>query len=205
MWQKKTDIEALKHELKAVKSENEELKKEIKHLNARIDVIDKRTRTNNIIVNGLIPTNNLSAQNEFVKNCKDILGVEINICSSRLLRNKKSVLFILNSYSEVQKIMNVRNKFKDRSIFVQKDYTIKEQHVRFKLRKFCKDISNVNKNIKVRLGEFCVYVDNKKFSYNNESFIAYSYNDKTFIDKLLNDCKLNYEIIVNNFNNVTNK
>ena len=192
---RKSDLAGMKKELEEVKEENLLLKKEIKQLNSRIELIDRKTRTTNVVVNGLNSTNALSAKDEFQQLCTDVLKVNLQVGNTSML-SKKSFMFNVDSSVSVQKILAAKNKLRGRNEFIQKDYTQQEQHVRYNLRQIAKAIRTKNRSINIKHGEFNIYVDNKKYGWFNNNIIAYSDKDSDFLKNLLIDSNCNYKIIV---------
>ena len=193
---KKQDFEVIKIELDDVKAENLKLRKEIKQLTSKIELIDRKTRSSNVVVNGLKSTNIQSANTEFSKLCNEVLDMNVNVTNTTII-GKNAVLFGLESHAAVQNVLATKQKLRGRSVFIQRDYTSHEQHTRYNLRHLSKTIKSKNSSINIKLGEFCIYISNKKFTWKNDNIIAFSYEDAEFLKDLLRKCKYNYNIVIN--------
>ena len=200
---KKEDLNALKLELEAVKLDNNKLKsdnikliKEIKQLNSKMEMIDKKTRSANIVVNGIQQTTPQLAKNEFAKLCSEVLEVDLSINNTSII-GKNTIMFKLESSSAVQKVLDAKRKLKGRTIFIQRDYTAQEQHARYNQRQIVKKIKSKNRSLNVKLGEFNIFINDKKFSCKNDKVIAYSLEDSNFLKNLFEKCDCNIKIIVN--------
>lgn len=199
---KKDDLNVIKKELDEVKAENLELKKEIKKLNSRIELIDRKTRVTNVVVNGLKSSSTQSAKEEFSQLCTNVLQVDLNIGSTSML-SKKSFMFNLDSNAAVCKVLAAKGKLKGRREYIQRDYTTQEQHTRYQLRQINKKIRNKNSSINVKLGEFNITIDNKKFTWSNNNVIAFSNEDMNYLENLFKQLDCNYTIIVNEKKNTS--
>ena len=86
----------------------------------------------------------------------------------------------------------------NRPIFIQRDYTPSEQTIRYNLRTLNKKIRDKNRNIKTKIGEFCLYINDKKLAWSNENFIAFSKDDLKYFMELFQKLDLNINIIKSN-------
>ena len=102
-----------------------------------------------------------------------------------------------------QNVLIARKKLKGRSIYIQKDFTAQEQHIRFKLRQISKIIRDKNSSIKVRLGDLTIFIDDRKFTWNNNKIIAFSGSNVEFLKNIFSQCNINNEIELNLKSNVT--
>lgn len=193
---RKEDINALKTELNAVKAENEKLRLELSQLSARMERIDKKTRQSSVVVNGLKCVTPVEAKSEFKKLCSEVLSVNVNVSNCSKL-GKKSFVFNMESTMMVQDLLTTRSKLKGTSIYIQKDYTAQEQHIRYNLRQISKNIRDKNRSLKVRLGDLTIFVNDKKFNWFNNKVIANSQFDADFLKDIFIKCNISYEIIVN--------
>lgn len=193
---KKEDLQTIKSDIEELKEENRQLKNEIKKLTSRIEFIDRRTRSSNVVASGLKCNNIQSAKMEFIKICTNVLEVKINVISTRMIVKDNTFLFNLESCSDVQKVLAAKGKLKDQAIFIQKDYTEEEQQVRYNLRQISKNVNEKKKGVKVRLGEFWIFIENKKYSWSKGKIIAYTNDDAAFLNTLLTECGCTFEICV---------
>lgn len=193
---KKEDLVVIREELEAVKAENNNLKREVKQLTSKMEMIDRKTRSANIVVNGLKNSDALAAKNEFAKLCTDVLEVDLSINNTSVM-GKNTVMFSLESTAAVQRILGAKRKLKGRTIYIQRDYTTQEQHSRYILRQIVKKLKSKNKTLDVKLGEFSIFLNNKKFVVKNDRVIAFSEEDLNFLKKTFEKCECNYEIVLN--------
>lgn len=204
---KKEDLVAIKAEMQELKQENMKLKDDIKKLTTRMEFIDRRSRTSNIIVSGLLCTNSQVAKNKFRDICIKELNVEVRIISARILALGKSFVFSLESSAQAVNILAAKGKLRGQEIYIQKDYTDDEQSTRYKLRQLSKTISKTKKDVKVRLGEFCIFINDKKFTWYNGKVMASSVNDSEYLRKLLGECGCTLDVcFIDNYknNNISN-
>ena len=80
---------------------------------------------------------------------------------------------------------------------MQKDYTKDEQNVRYNLRQFNKALKNSAANVKVRLGEFCIFIDDQKYMWANGELLASNSKELSFLQNLVAANKLKYTVKLN--------
>lgn len=197
---KKEDISLIKSELDDLRQDNYKLRNEVKLLSSRIEQIDHRSRSTNIVVNGLVSTTTSTVKSEFIELCNNHLGVDIKVATVRALstkNTKNTYLFSLESQLQAVNVLAVKNKLKGRNIFIAKDYTKEEQNIRYNLRKVIANIAKHNANVKRRLGEFCIYIDDIKYFWSSGKLVANSIADAEFLKGLLSKGKYNVEVFVN--------
>lgn len=200
---KKDDLAPLVAEILELKEENKKLRNDITKLTTRLEQIDRKTRSANIIVNGLKSKNINEVKTDFSLLCSNTLGVDVNVVTARMLSTECSFLITLDTNLQAVSALSARSKLKDKAIFIQKDYTTEEQNVRYNLRKINRNISKHKNNLKIRMGEFCIYINNKKFSWSLDSAVAYSKDDAEYLRILLSDCNYPVDIIVRDGNLLT--
>lgn len=194
---KKEDVLSIKKEIDELREENAVLRNEVKMLSSRIEQIDRRSRSTNIVVNGLVSANAAAAKLDFMDICTNKLYVNANVVTARSLPSKGTFMFTLETYLQATNVLAAKDKLKGGTIFIQKDYTKDEQNTRFNLRQLNKKILNLNMNIKVRLGEFCTFINNKKYTWMLGKFIAYSTDDANYLKNLLIQANFNVDVGVN--------
>lgn len=145
-----------------MKNENTKLKEDVKKLTTRIVVIDRKSRATNVIVNGLNCTAAPSAKAKFMDICKNIQKVEVNVISTRIISLGKSCLFNLETISQANNVLAARGRLKGQEIYIHKDYTEGDQCNRHNLSQIIIFISKSKKDVKVRLGECVVFINDKK-------------------------------------------
>ena len=69
----------------------------------------------------------------------------------------------MDSPAAIQSVLAAKGNLKGQSIFIQKDYTAHDQHIRYNLRKLSKKIMEDSSSTKTKLGAFCIYIDDKKY------------------------------------------
>lgn len=191
---RKSDLVAIQSDVKELKEENLRLNNEVKKLTSRLEYIDRRSRASNVVVAGLNCKNVQTAREKFTKLCCEVLKVNIDVVSTRMISSGKSFLFSLGSSSQAYNVVAAKANLKGHEVFIQKDYTEEEQNVRYNLRKLSKNITKANESVKVRLGEFCIYINNNKYTLSSGKVYADSANDAKYLKKLLLEC--NYVIDV---------
>ena len=192
---KKEDIDAILAELAEVKQENAKLNEKVCQLEHRLEAIDRRSRFSNVVVNGLNCNDTETAKSEFQKLCKDVLKVNLNVTKPKII-GRNAVLFCLESSGAVQNLLSNKYKLKGQNVFIQKDFTPQEQKVRYNLRQLSKKIKSKDKTIKVRLGDLCIFVNDKKFTWSNQNIVAFSKQDLETLNKLFKKFKFNDNIII---------
>ncbi|GBP12700.1 hypothetical protein EVAR_70832_1 [Eumeta japonica] len=191
---RKTDLNELRTEIDVLKKENLTLKNDVKKLTSRLDYIDRSMRLSNVVVTGLSSRNNNVAKTEFENLCADVLKVSNKIMSTRLLAGGKTFCFTLESRQQASDVLAAKNKLKGRRVYINKDYTNEEQNKRYKLRKLRRSIAACNRSVKVRLGEFCIFVENKKYTCDGNEIIANSNQDAVFLRSLTAEHENPFEI-----------
>lgn len=127
---RKEDLVSIKTEIEELREENTKLRQDVNKLSSRLEFIDRRTRSANIVVNGLNSEKMHDVKTEFVNLCTNVLNVDVYVVNTRKLPAKKSFLFALGSCMQASNVLNAKGNVKNKEIFIQKDYTKYEQHVR---------------------------------------------------------------------------
>lgn len=193
---RKSDLVELKSDIEELKEENKKLKNDVKKLTHRLETIDRRSRSSNVMVAGLSSNNIHTAKTEFLKLCSDMLKININIMSTRMIAGGRSFCFTLETSMQAYNVISAKRKLDGQNIFIQKDYTEEEQNVRYNLRQISKNIAKHDKSIKVRLGEFCIFINNNKYTWSNGKILTNSDNNAEYLSKLLADCNYPIEVCV---------
>lgn len=195
---KKEDVLLIKTEIDDLREENVQLRKEVKMLTSRIEQIDRRSRASNIVVSGMLCNNISAAKFDFINLCNNSLGVNAKVVNARSLPSINTFLFTLETNLQAVNVLEAKNKIRGTKIFIQKDYTKEEQNMRYNLRHINKSISKYNMNIKVRLGEFCTYINDKKYTWEDGKLVALSNTDAETLRNLLVKANLSTAVIVKN-------
>ena len=193
---RKDDLDGIIKDLVELKNENIGLKKEIHKLTSRIEAIDRRTRSSNIVVNGLECNNLTEAKDKFIKLGSGVLGINVAVNNAVMLK-RNCFMFNLESVAMVQKVLSSSGLLKGRPIYIQKDYTSREQHVRYNLRQVSKSIKNKNKSLKIKQGDQCIFINDVRLTWLNDKLIARSVADGNFIENIIKECNLSYNVDVN--------
>lgn len=195
---RKSDLLEVNTQIEELREENRQLKDDIKKLSSRLELIDRKSRAASIVVGGLNSNNIHTAKAEFIDICLKLLEVHVNVLSVRILSKKMNFLFNLESTVQVNNIMAAKGKLQGVPVYIQKDYTEEEQSTRYNLRMISKSISKKDATIKVRLGEFCIFVENKKYTWSKGNVVAYCSNDADFLLNILEKCGHLVEVVVRN-------
>lgn len=194
---KKDDLRRFDERMDRLEAENLRLKEEVLVLNSRLEQIDRKSRTGNIVVNGLKSKNSNDAKAEFAKLASEVLKVTVDVTNAVML-NKTSFMFTLDTISSAQKVLAASGLLKGRTIYLQKDFTKSEQNIRYKLRQITKSIKEKNKTVKIRHGDFCIFLNDMRFTLYNDKISAKNDSDATFLKEILKECNISYEVIVYN-------
>lgn len=201
---RKDDLSPILLEIEGLKQENIKLKDDIRKLTTRVEVMDRKSRSSNVVVSGLSCSTITDARSKFADISKNLLNSAIPVSSTRMLSSGK-FMFCLESSTTVQSILAAKSKLKGKKIFIQKDYTEDDQKKRYNLRRISKSISAKKPNIKVRLGEFCVYIDDKKYTWSSGKLNAFSEADSDFLRKILSECECSVEVVCKISNNISSE
>lgn len=193
---RKDDLQPLSMEIQHLRSENTHLKEELQAMKNRLEFIDKSSRRANIVVSGLSNTNAQLAVAEFNDLCSNVLNTPAIVKESRPVHGGKSFVFSLDSALQVNNIIAAKRHLKGTTIFVQKDYTADERNKRFQLRQLGKNITKLGDKIKVRFGEFCIYVNDIQFTWNKGKVEAAKIQDVEFLRGIVTKAKFTCDIIV---------
>ena len=107
-----------------------------------------------------------------------------------------SFAFRLESATQAKYVLSAKKKLKGTSIFVNKDYTAAEQKTRYQLRTVQKVLRQTPNNLKIRLGDLCIYINDKKFVWSEDGLISFKKHDVDFLNDVLNRCGANYKAIL---------
>lgn len=102
------DLAEINSQIKELREENKQLKADIKILATRLEQIDRKSRCSSIVVGGLKSKDNQTAKSEFLKVCSEVLQVEVNVVSTRVLTKSNSFLFNLETSLQVNNIMTAK-------------------------------------------------------------------------------------------------
>lgn len=147
------DNENLKNECKSIKEENLKIKNELQEMENRIEMIEKVSKENNIIVTGLeIDQYDTEALTEKMGDVfKDHLQVEVNIKKAFKL-GKKTCLIELNNSEDKKAVMQNKYKLKENkneSIFINDDLTKREMNINKEIRSLAKKEKDSGKKVKI--------------------------------------------------------
>lgn len=201
---KKDDLTNITTEIEKLKQENTKLKEDINKLNSRLENIDRKTRMANIVVSGLDCSTTMAARNKFYKICQNDLNVDVTITHTRMLSLGKSFIFTMETFNQCQKVLAAKAKLTGQNIFIHKDYTDSEQNVRYNLRQLSKTVTKVRKDAKVRLGEFCIFINDKHYGWTNGKILAHSEIDAKFLGDILDETESTFELTTRNKMNYSN-
>lgn len=191
---KKDDLQSLQLEIAGLKKENIELKNVVSQLSSRLEYIDRKARATNIVVSGLRSINAAAAKNDFLSLCETELRVNVNIVLVRPLQSKKSYLFTLESSLQTINVLAAKKNLMSDQVYIQKDYTKEELNIRYNLRKINKTIAHTRTNLKTRLGDTCIYIENRRYSWSMGKVVAYSRKDADYLISLFAEAKLEYDV-----------
>lgn len=96
---RKSDLVPIKADIEEFKEENQKLKNHIKKLSSRLEFIDRKSRSSNVVLSGLGSTNINAAKADFLKLSSEVLELNNNIISTRMIAGGKSFYFTLETNS----------------------------------------------------------------------------------------------------------
>lgn len=188
---KKDDIASIATEIQQLRNDNTRLQNELQIMKSRLEQVDKASRRNNIVISGLGSKSVPQALGDFKKICNTTLKTDVNVVEARKIAAGKSFLFTLNSATEVNAVLSARRFLVGSKIYIDKDYTADVRNKRYFLRQIGTNVKKVNKHIKVRYGDYRIFIDDKPFSFTGEKIIAVNNSDAEFLKNLMS--KANYE------------
>lgn len=167
----------INQQMKQMRKENEGLKKEIKEMKQKmektektVELCQKATKRNNLIVKGL-PIN--MSNNEMIKEkvqnfIKQELGIEAKICRASKINDKVGVIE-MEMFEDKMKILRAKSKLKNKKgeqIYIESDLTQKEIEMQKKLREMT---AMERKNGKeVKMGYNFLIIDGTKYKWNDD-------------------------------------
>lgn len=187
---KKDDLAAITTDIHQLRDENIRLQNELKIMKNRLEQVDKAGRRNNIVVSGLGSRFVPQALDEFKKLCELTLKVNVNVVEVRRIGSGRSFLLTLNSILEVNSILSSRRLLVGSNIYIDKDYTFDDRNKRFLLRQLGKQVKNADKFIKIRYGDYRIFINDKPYSYDGDKITAVCKSDADFLKTILS--KVNF-------------
>lgn len=184
---KKEDLIEMRNEIRELQQENIQLKEEMKKLTSRLEIIDRRSRSSNVVVSGLTCTSSLLAKKEFTKICTEIMNVDVDVVTTRMVGSGRLFIFTLGSCIQTQKVLSAKRNLNGKNIFIQRDYTESEQSIRYNMRKLKNEVLNKRINVNVRLAEFSIYINEKRFNWSQGKIIAASECDAAFLKEIIGE------------------
>ena len=186
---KKGDLAVMQEEINLLREENECLKREVQQMASRLEYVDQRSRSANIVIDGMNSKTVPEAKSEFADICSQILKTPADVVELRKFPNSKSFTVTLGSTSQAMNILAAKGKLKGTTLYVKKDYTKSEQNTKYNLRQLRKALTNADKNIKTRLGEFCIFINDYKYYWSNGKIVAMSNKEAALLSILLKTSK----------------
>lgn len=182
---KKEDLSPITADIQLLREENIRLQKELEMMKNRLEQVDKTGRRNNIVVSGLASKFVPQALEEFKKLCELKLKVSVNVVEVRRIASGKSFLLTLNSIMEVNAILSSRRLLIGSNIFIDRDYTFDERNKRYLLRQLGKTVKNADKNMKIRYGDYSIFINDKPYTYDGDKIIAANKSDAEMLKNVL--------------------
>lgn len=152
----------------------------LKELSGKLELHERLRRKNNIVVKGLsIPLIGMrKGVTNFMRNNLNYHGLVIDIRSVGKIVNNNASMVVVTLESWESKQFIIRNKKKmllnQQTVYIQPDYTPKEQEIMFQLRNFARTLKPDRLNI--RYSHLKVKVKGQWYQWNEESRSAVSYN-----------------------------
>jgi len=193
---RKSDIEVLQVEVDRLRSENETLKQEVLSLSSRLEFVDQRSRRTNVMVGGIKSSSVQEAKLEFIELCSKALTTQVEVIEIRKLPAKNSYVVTLSNAAQAASVLTNKKRLKGTSIYIQKDYTKIEQSTRYHLRQIRKVIVTADKKAKVKFGEFCIYVNDCKFTWSDNHLVSTDVKDAEMLNSILENTNANIAIVV---------
>jgi len=187
---KKEDLITIKNDVTELRNENTALKAELGTVQKRLEQFDKNYKRANIVVRGLVSSNNSAAVTEFTDVCLKILHQTVCVCDAFRLPSGDFV-FKLPSAFDVANLMSARKALKGSEIFFNRDLTADEKNKKYNLRMLAKKIPSCD-TVKVRAGDFALFVNDKKFIWSNDTIVTSTKEDADMINNILNTCDVDY-------------
>lgn len=182
---KKSDIQQLQNCIDDLKKENDRLRNDLASLKRKVETMDKYSRRSNIVVSGITSENDKDAKQKFEHLCTNTLHSKVGIC--RMIRMKTPGEYVVELESPIQatNLMINSGKLKGTNIFIQPDYTPNERSQRYHLRQLKKVVQKCDKNLICTWRGTTLIINNKSFTWNEDSVVAYNDEAKQFLDNLL--------------------
>ena len=158
-------------------------------------MVDRNSRSGNVVVRGLKSSNVSAAKDDFFKLCVNILRVNICVMAVRSFFSADTFHFTLENGMQALNVLNAKGRLRGTNVFIQRDYTSGEQNTRHNLRRISKHLKNFNENLKVRPGEFCLFVNDKELTWSNGKLTAISNDDANYLRNILSASNYSVDII----------
>lgn len=168
------EIRELQAENKKIKEENSNLKQKIADVELRLDQIERKSRKNNIVIQGMeIKTQD---QNEIKGVIEDFmkraLNVEIDVKRATNI-GKKVCLVELRNTTDKMLVMKNKNKLKDirePRIFINDDMSKTEREIQGRIRNKAKEEKTKGKNVKVGFQKITINGEEWKLNVDTNNF-----------------------------------
>lgn len=198
---KKEDLASLQAKMQELSSENAQLKETVQRLQNRLEQVDRSSRRGRLLIRGLYSKEVKSAIDEFVKLCSNNLKLTVGVTDIMKLPAGNGFVVALESSYQYYAVLSARKLLKGSTIYIEKDFTLEERDKRYNLRQASKKLLPVEKEVKVRLGDFVLYVNDKPFSWMGGKMMASNVADAQFLKQLFVKCHYNCEVAVKDWNN----
>ena len=197
---RKSDLAVVKEEVAQVRAVNAKLNEEIGVLKSRLELIDRTSRRNRIIIRGLTSTDNNSAVGEMYKLFGEVLQVNVNIHDIFKLNNRNSFAVTLASPEQVRSVLAKSKLLKGSAVYIDNDLTKNEQEARFQIRTLARKLSPLD-NLKIRPAGRAMYLNDKKFIWSDGKIIAGNPRDAAFIKSILSKQLLEFDVVTDGSSN----
>lgn len=193
---RKEDLVSLQGEVEQLRSENAQLKENVSRLQNRLEQVDRSIRRGRLVVRGLKEKDVMPASDEFIKLCSRKLKTAVGVTDIMKIGGGKAFVVTLETATQYNSVLFARKLLKGTDIFIEKDWTTEEREKRFQLRSLAKKLGNES-SLKVRLGDFSLFVNDKHFTWQDGKIVASSSDDAQFLGIILAKLHCDCEVIVN--------
>lgn len=195
----KTANTTLKGEVAALQLSTQTLNETITSQQQKIEILEKKTKRNSVVVSGLNGGSYESINAEVKDIFANVLNVDVkSFYCSKLNKDGTRCCIELNSYCESQLVLKNCNKLKNTGKFIRKDLTAKEDKCRFHIRNLKRACSK-KENIDCRIAGASITISGKRF-YSTEDGTIHAKDEESaqYLSAILEEVNGSFNVVWNN-------
>lgn len=191
----KVENAELKEEVALLKIDAQKLQNVVNHQQRQLDLLDKQTKRNNVVVSGLVGGSFNNIKEEVDDLLSNVLEVEVkSFHVTKLNKEGTRCCVQLDSALESQLILKNSMKLKGTKKYIRRDWTQKEEKCRYhvrNLRRACVKKQGVH----CRMSGSSITIDGKRFVASDDGTISANEEEAaSYLRRLLEEVEADFDV-----------